>query len=296
MSRILALTLALGVLTACGAEAADDGPAETVRLARSWDEALAEAKLLNVPIVVHSHGFYCGPCWGMHSAVLENTKYREFAETGTVEVLCLSRLDEGIEKGDPRAATYEGQRNGKPVQMMVNFPGLTADEVNALNASKAGRYNDTGGIPVTTLVNPHTEEAIIRWQGGTSAKTIIEAATEARATLEKEHGEGFPARTYAKFLGAEDDAWQAVAKGDFTKALKEVDAVLAKSEDWPEVMKTRGEALRRLIVEAAAARLDEIEAQSSEDLNRAKADLRKLLAKLKGTGLEERAKTLLETL
>ena len=30
----------------------------TVKFARTWDKAIAEAKLLNVPIVVHSHGFY----------------------------------------------------------------------------------------------------------------------------------------------------------------------------------------------------------------------------------------------
>ncbi|MCB9834025.1 MAG: hypothetical protein H6807_16310 [Planctomycetes bacterium] len=31
---------------------------ETVTFAQSWDKAVEEAKLLNVPIVVHSHGFY----------------------------------------------------------------------------------------------------------------------------------------------------------------------------------------------------------------------------------------------
>ena len=30
----------------------------TVKFARTWDKAKAEAQLLNVPIVVHSHGFY----------------------------------------------------------------------------------------------------------------------------------------------------------------------------------------------------------------------------------------------
>ena len=30
----------------------------SVTYAKSWDKAIAEAKLLNVPIVVHSHGFY----------------------------------------------------------------------------------------------------------------------------------------------------------------------------------------------------------------------------------------------
>ncbi|MHC4817951.1 MAG: hypothetical protein ACYTF8_07845 [Planctomycetota bacterium] len=30
----------------------------SVDFAKTWEAAVAEAKLLNVPIVVHSHGFY----------------------------------------------------------------------------------------------------------------------------------------------------------------------------------------------------------------------------------------------
>jgi hypothetical protein len=33
-------------------------PKPTVNFARTWEAAVNEAKTLNVPIVVHSHGFY----------------------------------------------------------------------------------------------------------------------------------------------------------------------------------------------------------------------------------------------
>jgi hypothetical protein len=46
------------VLLLCGAALAGDKPKPTVAFAPSWDAAVEEAKLLNVPIVVHSHGFY----------------------------------------------------------------------------------------------------------------------------------------------------------------------------------------------------------------------------------------------
>lgn len=36
----------------------DDKPKPTVTFARSWDAAVEEARLLNLPLVVHSHGFY----------------------------------------------------------------------------------------------------------------------------------------------------------------------------------------------------------------------------------------------
>lgn len=39
-------------------QAAGDKPEASVTYAKSWEAAVEEAKLLNVPIVVHSHGFY----------------------------------------------------------------------------------------------------------------------------------------------------------------------------------------------------------------------------------------------
>ena len=35
-----------------------DAPKPSVTYAKSWDAAVEEAQTLNVPIVVHSHGFY----------------------------------------------------------------------------------------------------------------------------------------------------------------------------------------------------------------------------------------------
>jgi hypothetical protein len=46
------------VLLLSGAALAGDKIKPTVTFAKSWDAAVEEAKLLNVPIVVHSHGFY----------------------------------------------------------------------------------------------------------------------------------------------------------------------------------------------------------------------------------------------
>ena len=43
----------------------------------------------------------------MHSAVMQNKKYIKFANESTVEVIAVSRLDQAISKGDPKAGTYE---------------------------------------------------------------------------------------------------------------------------------------------------------------------------------------------
>jgi len=49
----------LALLALLGAPAfSGNKPGPSVEFAKSWDGAVEEARLLNVPIVVHSHGFY----------------------------------------------------------------------------------------------------------------------------------------------------------------------------------------------------------------------------------------------
>lgn len=47
----------LGVTTGCAAQKKPKIK-NTVTFATSWESAVSEAKLLNLPIVVHSHGFF----------------------------------------------------------------------------------------------------------------------------------------------------------------------------------------------------------------------------------------------
>lgn len=55
----LALILALSWASMTSLAVAQKAPKikETVTFATTWEAAVEEAKLLNVPIVVHSHGF-----------------------------------------------------------------------------------------------------------------------------------------------------------------------------------------------------------------------------------------------
>lgn len=59
MKRIF-LSLSFVAAAAAALLAAGKGakPKPTVPLVRSWSDAVKEAKLLNVPIVLHHHGFY----------------------------------------------------------------------------------------------------------------------------------------------------------------------------------------------------------------------------------------------
>ena len=59
-TAIVAIAAIAAAATGAIAVAKDKKPdiKPSVTYAKTWDAAIAEAKLLNVPIVVHSHGFY----------------------------------------------------------------------------------------------------------------------------------------------------------------------------------------------------------------------------------------------
>ena len=48
----------LSVLLLAPGAAAKDKPDISVRFAKSWEAAIDEARALNLPLVIHRHGFY----------------------------------------------------------------------------------------------------------------------------------------------------------------------------------------------------------------------------------------------
>jgi hypothetical protein len=271
-------------------------PKDSVVLAKSWDAAIEEAKSLNVPIVVHSHGMFCGPCWSMHDSVMCNKKYIDFAGDNTVEVISLDRLDEGIEKKDRRAETYEAKVDGKTVKYLCEFPGLTVEDMQALHGSKASSYNTTGKIPYTAIVDPWTEKEIKSWNGGQSVGTISDAVTDARKALTKEHGKGVSRKELKVLADLETAANAKVGAGDFAAGLDALGKYATKLDKAPEALKTRYEADKAKVVEAAEKALAALEEKKAESPDEVKKDLAAMLGKLRGTGLEQRAKDLLATL
>lgn len=294
LAAVLAALLGLGLggtlprpLAEAGSKDAE--PVTCVTLARTWDEAVAEARMLSLPIVVHSHGFYCGPCWGMHASVMCNDKYIDFANDNTVEVISLGRLDEGIEKEDRRAATYEAKVGGETVRYLVEFPGLTTDQMLALNRSKAASYNNTGGVPYTCAVNPFTLEEIKSWPGGGhSAKSLIEELGEIAESLRKEHPVALERKDLRKYEEAEAEASAEAKEGDYAKALKGLEKCTKKVAEWPEELQARAAAARTAIIDRATKNLDEVEALIGTDAKEARKQIGRLKSKIKGTGLEDR--------
>jgi hypothetical protein len=232
----------------------------------------------------------------MHSAVLQNAKYIKFAAKNTVEVISLGSLQEGIDKKDKKAETYEDELpDGTKVEYLVMYPGMTVAEMLALNASKASQYNDTGRIPFTAMIDPHTEKEMQRWMGGQAASTLMEAAKEHRKTLVKQHGEGVSRKVFDEVVEMETDTAAALAGGELQEALA-ASAKVEVDEQWPQALKDRVAVCRKKVLDAAAQRLKDLEAQALSDAAAAKRELTKLVPALKGTELEARAAELLATL
>ena len=228
----------------------------------------------------------------MHRSVLKNDDYMKFADASTVEVISISGVEAAIEKEDERAETYEAEENGETVEYLVEFPGMTVENLKAMRSSKAASYNKSGGIPYISIVDPHTEEEITNSSEWTarSAKTIMEAATSAMDTLQDEHGKGMKRKDLRKVDDAEGDAAKAIGKKDFAKAMKAVEKIAKKGSKWPEAMQERFKSMREHVSNAASEALDEIEAL--DDPKEAKRLLGRFKNKLKGTGHADRAKAL----
>ena len=80
----------------------------------------------------------------MHRSVLQNEDFAKFTYENAVDVMSLSRLDEGIEKKDEKSHTYDTvDADGKPVKYLVEWPNLTIEEMYAFRRTKAGQYNNT---------------------------------------------------------------------------------------------------------------------------------------------------------
>lgn len=232
----------------------------------------------------------------MHGSVLQNKKYIAFAEENTVEVLALSRLDEGIEKKDKRAGTYKAKDvDGQEKEFMLGWPNLTAEDIRNLAGSKAGSYNNTGKIPYTAIVDPYTLEEMENIKGGYGAGSLMDLVTAKKKVLEQQHGKGVSRKALNKVKEADAEIRKSLAAGNLAKALSDALALEKKvAKEPPAVVELAGKA-KTDVLDAATKQLDEVEAMLGRgEKAEAAKQIGPLARALKGTSLETRANELLE--
>src|SRR5207247_9081736 len=143
----------------------------------------------SAPRMVHCLDCDASATWGYQSAVLCNKKYTECAAANTVDVMGMINLEKAVTRRDKRAQTYAATVDGAPVAFLVEFPGLTVDDVVAMTAATA-KFDTTGYAPFTALVDPWTEQTVQFWSGRQSAHSIVEAVTAVKKRFEKDNGKG----------------------------------------------------------------------------------------------------------
>jgi len=270
--------------------AAGGGPEPSVCFATSWEAAVGEARLRNVPIVVHHHGFFCPPCWGMHQALFRNERYIAFAEESTVEVIVLEDLARGIERGDPNAATCRG-REGEP-ELLLRWPGLTVAQAEALAASPAAAYNKSGAKPHTAVVDPHTLRAMAAITGGRPAKRVIETVAAQRRVLEKERGASLSSKQLAEIRAHLAAVRAEIEAGDALRAMAAWQAASKRAGRTTAGVLGLLDAAKAEVVDAAGKQLDAI---AAGDLRAAATRLEAFARTFPGTPVGDRARSLLET-
>ena len=233
----------------------------------------------------------------MHSAVMQNKKYIKFANKNTVEVIAMGSIERGVSSGHRNARTYEVKDplSGKIRKEFALFPGLTLEDMQKLNRSKAVSYNQSGKIPHTAIVDPFSLEKITEWVGGTSSKAIMEQVKAALKTIRKEHGAPKLSRKdLFKIRASLKKSLLALHKKDFNRAWSEIRTVRKKAEKLPQEVQEEIRPVEAKIMDFARARLDEAQGLIEKNPAKAKMIAGGLASKLKGTALEERAQEILD--
>ncbi|MEZ5989770.1 MAG: hypothetical protein R3F30_11735 [Planctomycetota bacterium] len=230
--------------------------------------------------------------------MLRNKKYIKHADDNTVEVISLSRLQEGIDKKEKLAETYtEEDVDGKEVEYLVEYPGMQPAEMIALSQSKASTYNKTGKIPYTAIVDPFTLEEIRNQSGGYSAKSLIEWTEEAKKQIEEQHGKPKLTRgDLADVQEAVDKSAKKLAKDDYKGALGELEKLEKKTAEWPAESTRPLKVQHDKILGIGREKLQEAQGLTDSDPKKAKTELMRLSIKFKGTEIGDEADKLLSEL
>lgn len=178
---------------------------------------------------------------------------------------------------------------------MASWPGLTLAQIEGLASSPARKFNDTGSIPHTSVVDPFTLQKLEGFRGGVSSGRIMDAADAALAKIRKAQGKpNFTRKDLAKIDTADADVSTALGKRRLDKALSAVRKIEKAAKSWPELAKQKIASVKQRALEAARAKIAELEKLGATAPKRAKAKLAVLAGRLKGTELFEQVQALVQ--
>lgn len=226
----------------------------------------------------------------MHRSVLQNKSYLKFAAQNTVEVICMEEIDKAERDKASTFKTYKTKdAYGDEVEYMVEFDGLTVDELKGLsNTSAIVAFMEGGKIPYTAIVDPHTGKAIEAMKGKPTVKSLSAAVLRARKVLTKEHGAGIPRKQWNALAAAEVRIDLLSIEGKFSAALKVLTKIEASLKRPPELIKSRLVVMREALEKDIGKYLDACTAEAKLDASK-KRELAAIAKALGDTPLGKRA-------
>jgi len=227
----------------------------------------------------------------MHRAVLQNRTYIRFAAKNTVEVISMEELDRAVERKE-HVATYTVKTPyGDEVEQLVEFPGLTIDQLRDLSNGPAIRYMEGGRIPYTAIVDPHDLKELEGIRGTRTARELVAAVKRHAKALETRYGPGVDRKLWNLVSEGGIAVDVHLGKDDIVQAMAVYRHLGARTVRQPDSLQRRVEAIRDTIVAVAAKRLDALEKASGAEASR---ELAALARALRDTKLEERALRILQ--
>ncbi|MGQ0615098.1 MAG: hypothetical protein ACT4PV_15305 [Planctomycetaceae bacterium] len=231
----------------------------------------------------------------MHRDVLRHADYVRYSGENTVEVLAMEEMPLALERKDRNVATAGAKDlHGRPVEHLVEFPGLTVEALLALSNSPAIGYMRGGRIPYTAIVDPHDLEEREGIEGRRTAKELIAAIEPHRKALLERHGKGMARKAWDSMILRRAEIERLLGEGRIRSAMEAYRLLLRETAGSGEIAERKAKISLELILDDAAEALDALEAAlEGGKAADARAPLRELAAALQGTALAERAAALL---
>ena len=282
-----------------------------VNLQKDWKKAVERARLLQIPIVVHSHKLDDRDSWKLHETVLQSKKYIRFAKKSCLDVVIIDELESFAEKvrGDldvdeddlwadqkleeheqlrSRLWDYEGRDAfGRKGRYLVYFPGMTIVDLKTLAKSSARDFNYTDSHPFTIVVNPFSLGEVKALRSVYKLAALIKAVEAAKAAITKERGE--PKIRPHELLAWELEEQRAehqLGRGIWRRAHDVAQRFAKKASTWPKELEKRRASLAQRAADSAKAQLAKLGRKLEGDADaqkEAKAELTKLAKAYRGT-------------
>jgi len=200
----------------------------------------------------------------------------------------MEELDRAVREKSPHIATYsEEDPYGDKVEYLVDFPGITLEQLEALSSGPAVNYMEGGRIPYTSIVDPHTGKEMEGLKAVRTVKELVAVITTHHETLLARHGKGVERKLWNKISEGQVQIDLALGSAKILEAMAVYRVIAKETIRQPDVLKRR--------VESA---LDAILADAEEQLKNVK-DKRtamNLAHALRGTRLEKSAQDLAASL